>query len=94
MVKAIWNGAVIAESEETIVVEGSHYFPRNDVDSRFLLDSDMYSVCPWKGQASYHTVVVDGKQNIDAAWYYPEPRQRAESIRDRIAIWRGVTVEE
>jgi uncharacterized protein (DUF427 family) len=94
MVKAIWNGAVIAESEDTVVVEGNHYFPRDAVDHRFLKDSDMYSICPWKGRASYHTVEVNGQRNTDAAWYYPDPKKRALPIKDRVAFWRGVTIEQ
>lgn len=93
MVKAIWNGKIIAESEDTVVVEGNHYFPRAAVISGYLKDSDMYSVCPWKGQASYHTLVVDGKENVDAAWFYPDPKPRAKPVQDRIAFWRGVTIE-
>lgn len=92
MVKAIWNGKVIAESEDTVVVEGNHYFPREAVNPLYLRDSDMSSVCPWKGQASYHTLEVDGQINVDAAWFYSEPKKRAAPIRDRIAFWGGVTI--
>jgi uncharacterized protein (DUF427 family) len=94
MVKAIWNGAVIAESDDTVVVEGNHYFPRKDVNPSYLKDSDMYSVCPWKGQASYHTLEVNGQRNVDAAWYYADPKSRAQPIKDRVAFWRGVTIED
>ncbi|MBD1539144.1 DUF427 domain-containing protein [Arthrobacter sp. S13_S34] len=93
MVRAIWNGKVIAESTDTVVVEGNHYFPRDAVNAGYLRDSDLYSVCPWKGRASYHTLEVDGKINVDAAWFYPEPKPRAKQIEDRIAFWRGVTIE-
>jgi uncharacterized protein (DUF427 family) len=93
MVRAIWNGKVIAESADTVVVEGNHYFPRDAVNAGYLRDSDLYSVCPWKGKASYHSLEVDGKLNVDAAWYYPEPKARAKQIEDRIAFWRGVTIE-
>lgn len=94
MVRAIWNGQVVAESEDTVVVEGNHYFPREAVNPLYLRDSGMTSVCPWKGQASYHTLEVDGQVNADAAWFYPEPKQPALQIKDRIAFWRGVTIEE
>ncbi|HEY1154710.1 MAG TPA: DUF427 domain-containing protein [Arthrobacter sp.] len=94
MVRAIWNGKVIAESEDTVVVEGNHYFPREAVNPLYLKESDMYSVCPWKGQASYHTLEVDGQVNVDAAWFYSEPKKRAAPIKDRIAFWRGVRIEK
>ena len=94
MAIASWNGKVIAESTNTVVVEGNHYFPAQDVRSEYLKDSSHTSVCHWKGTASYYTLVVDGAENPDAAWYYPEPKQAAEQIRDRIAFWRGVEVTE
>jgi len=90
--KATWNGALIAESDDTVVVEGNHYFPRASVRADYLRDSDTHSVCPWKGTASYHSLEVDGKSNPDAAWYYPEPKEAAKEITDRIAFWRGVEV--
>lgn len=93
MNRAIWNGAVIAESDQTVVVEGNHYFPPESVDRRYLVDSPTQSRCPWKGTASYYSVVVDGKENRDAAWYYPAPSAAAASIADHIAFWRGVEVE-
>lgn len=92
MVQAKWNGAVIAESDDTVVVEGNHYFPRDAVNAKFLADSSHTSFCPWKGTASYHHLVVDGETNGDAAWYYPEPKDAAAEIRDRIAFWKGVEV--
>jgi uncharacterized protein (DUF427 family) len=92
-VRAVWNGAVIAESDDTVVVEGNHYFPVASVDPAVLRPSDTHTFCPWKGTASYWTLEVDGRANPDAAWYYPDPKPRAEQIRDRIAFWRGVTVE-
>ena len=94
MVRACWNGAVIAESTDTVVVEGNHYFPVEAVDRQYLRDSDTHSVCPWKGTASYYTVVVDGRENPDAAWYYPEPKDAARAVTGRVAFWRGVEVEE
>ncbi len=92
MVQARWNGAVIADSDETIVVEGNHYFPRAAVDAAVLSDSATTSFCPWKGSASYHHVTVDGRVNQDAAWYYAEPKEAAAEIKDRIAFWKGVEV--
>jgi uncharacterized protein (DUF427 family) len=92
MTIATWNGTVIAESDDTVVVEGNHYFPRSAVKDGVLGDSPTTSVCPWKGTASYHSVQVDGKTNADAAWYYPEPKGAAKEIRDRIAFWKGVEV--
>jgi uncharacterized protein (DUF427 family) len=91
-VKATWNGAVIAESDDTVVVENNHYFPADSVRPEYLRDSDTTTVCPWKGTASYKTLVVDGRENPDAAWYYPEPKEAAAQIRDRFAFWRGVDV--
>jgi uncharacterized protein (DUF427 family) len=90
--KAVWNGATIAESEETVVVEGNHYFPREGVDATLLRPSDTHTICPWKGRASYYSLEVDGAENRDAAWYYPEPKPAAAEIRDRIAFWKGVEV--
>jgi len=92
MVKAVWNGAVIAESDDTVVVEGNHYFPRDAVNAALLLPSGTTSVCGWKGTAHYHTLSVDGAENVDAAWYYPAPKEAADNIRDRIAFWKGVAV--
>lgn len=92
MVKAVWNGATIAESDETIVVEDNHYFPRDAVNAELLVPSATTTVCPWKGTASYYSLVVDGAENRDAAWYYPETKPAADEIRDRIAFWKGVEV--
>jgi hypothetical protein len=92
-IRAIWNGTVLAESDSTVVVEGNHYFPADDVRDEFFEPSDTKTGCPWKGTASYRTVVVDGSRNVDAAWYYPEPKDAAAEIRDRVAFWKGVTVE-
>ena len=93
MTRAIWNGAVIAESDDIVVVEGNSYFPRESVNDLYVKESDMKSVCPWKGAASYLTLDVDGQQNADAAWFYPEPKPRAMPIKNRVAFWRGVTIE-
>jgi uncharacterized protein (DUF427 family) len=92
MVQARWNGAVIARSDDTVVVEGNHYFPPEAVDAAVLRPSDTRTSCPWKGEASYYSLVVEGKENRDAAWYYPEPKPAAEEIRGRIAFWKGVEV--
>ena len=92
--KAIWNGAVLAQSDETVVVEGNHYFPADSVDRQYVRDSVTTSFCPWKGTASYYTVVVDGQQNADAAWYYPAPKEAAAQIKDHVAFWKGVTVQD
>jgi uncharacterized protein (DUF427 family) len=92
MTTATWNGAEIARSDDTVVVEGNHYFPREAVDPAVLRPSTRTSVCPWKGTASYHSLVVDGKENPDAAWFYPEPKSAAAEIKDRIAFWKGVEV--
>ena len=92
MVKAVWNGATIAESDDTVVVEGNHYFPREAVDAALLRDSSTHTICPWKGTASYYSLVVDGAENPNAAWYYPEPKPAAAEIKDRIAFWKGVQV--
>lgn len=92
MVEARWNGAVIARSDDTVVVEGNHYFPPDSVDQSVLRPSATTSVCGWKGTAHYHTLQVEGAENRDAAWFYPEPKQAAENIRGRIAFWKGVSV--
>lgn len=92
MAIATWNGTVIAESDDTVVVENNHYFPRSAVRDDVLRDSDHTSVCPWKGTASYFSLEVDGKTNDNAAWFYPEPKDAAEEIRDRVAFWKGVQV--
>ena len=91
--KATWNGAVLAESDDTVVVEGNHYFPLESVRREHLRESETHTVCPWKGTASYYDVVVGGETNKDAAWYYPQPKDAARQIKDRVAFWRGVRVE-
>lgn len=92
MVEARWNGKVIARSDDTIVVEGNHYFPADAVDSALLRPSDTTTICPWKGTAHYHSLVVDGAENKNAAWYYPETKEAANTIKGRIAFWKGVEV--
>ncbi len=91
--KATWNGAVLAQSDETVVVEGNHYFPADSISRNYFQSSDTHTTCPWKGEASYYNVVVDGQVNKDAAWYYPEPKPAAKEIKDRVAFWRGVNIE-
>jgi uncharacterized protein (DUF427 family) len=91
--RAIWNGVVLAESDDTVVVEGNHYFPREALHEEYFRDSSTHTLCPWKGKASYLSVAVDGKENPDAAWYYPEPKRAAENITGRVAFWRGVTTQ-
>jgi uncharacterized protein (DUF427 family) len=91
--KATWNNTEIARSDETVVVEGNHYFPPDSVSKEYLQPSDTHSTCPWKGEASYYNVVVNGETNKDAAWYYPEPKAAAAEIRNHVAFWRGVKVE-
>ncbi len=92
--KAIWNNKVIAESQATIVIEGNHYFPPEDVNMEYFRPSDTHTTCPWKGVASYYDVVVDGEVNKDAAWYYPQPSELAKGIKGYIAFWHGVEVVE
>jgi len=92
--KAIWNNTVIAESDNTVVVENNHYFPADSIKKEFFKGSDTHSTCPWKGQAHYYSLVVDGKENPDAAWYYPEVSELAKGIKGRVAFWKGVIVEK
>jgi uncharacterized protein (DUF427 family) len=92
-VKATWNGATLAESDETVVVENNHYFPAHSIREAYFLESPTHSTCPWKGEASYKTIEVDGQKNQDAAWYYPEPKDAAAEIKDHYAFWKGVVVE-
>jgi uncharacterized protein (DUF427 family) len=92
--RAIWNGTVIAESEDTVVVEGNHYFPAAALRRDLVVDSDTHTWCPWKGEASYYTLVVDGQTNPDAVWYYPDPKPKAAMVTDRVAFWKGVDVTE
>jgi uncharacterized protein (DUF427 family) len=93
-VKAIWNQQVIAESDDTVVVEGNHYFPPESVKRKFLQDSSTTTFCPWKGTANYYTLMVDGQSNPDAAWYYAETKPEADRVRGRVAFWKGVQVSE
>jgi uncharacterized protein (DUF427 family) len=90
--KATWHGATLAESDETVVVEGNHYFPPDSLRREHFRESETHSTCPWKGEASYYDVVVDGEINRDAAWYYPETKPAADEIESYVAFWRGVVV--
>ena len=90
--KAKWNGAVIAESDNTVVIEGNHYFPPDSVRQKYLQPSSTTTICAWKGTAQYYTVVVDGKENLNAAWYYSNPKEDAAAIKNHVAFWRGISV--
>ncbi len=90
--KAIWNGAMLAESDDTVVVERNHYFPPDSIHRAYFSESGTHTTCPWKGEASYYNVTVNGATNKDAAWYYPNPKEAAASIKDRVAFWKGVVV--
>jgi len=92
--KAIWNNTVIAESDDTVVIENNHYFPADSIKKEFFKRSETRTTCPWKGVASYYTIEVDGQENTDAAWYYPEVSELAKGIKGRVAFWRGVQVQK
>jgi uncharacterized protein (DUF427 family) len=92
--KAIWNGQVIAESDDIVTIEGNAYFPESSLNKSFVKESNTHTTCPWKGVASYYTLEVDGQENQDAAWYYPTPSDQAKAIKDRVAFWKGVKVEK
>ena len=93
MARATWEGTILAESDEAVVVENNYYFPATSLNQQYFEKNDATSGCPWKGTAHYYDVVVDGKRNPDAAWYYPDPKPDAEEIRGKVAFWRGVVVE-
>ena len=92
MISAIWNGTELAKSDKTIEIEGNQYFPKEDVNIEYFEDSDYQTRCPWKGLASYYHIVVDNKRNENAAWYYPEPLEKATMIKDYVAFWKGVEI--
>lgn len=94
MPKAMWSGVVLAQSDRCEVVEGNQYFPPDSIDPQYFQESSTHTTCPWKGIASYYTIVVNGEVNKDAAWYYPEPKDAAKQIKGYIAFWRGVQVEK
>ena len=93
MPRAIWNGAVLAESDKCEVVEGNQYFPADAINKQYFKESSTHTTCPWKGVASYYTIEVDGKENKDAAWYYPTTKDKAKNIEGYVAFWKGVKVE-
>ncbi|MGI9552286.1 MAG: DUF427 domain-containing protein [Aurantibacter sp.] len=92
--KAIWNNTILAESDDTIVIENNHYFPSESLKKEYFRPSNTHTTCPWKGVASYYTLEVDGEHNQDAAWYYPEVSELAKGIKGRVAFWKGVQIEE
>lgn len=92
--KAIWENIILAESNATIVVEGNHYFPPDSINKNYFKDSKTQTTCPWKGLASYYSIVVNGKVNQDAAWYYPDPKPAAGNIKNYVAFWKGIEVVE
>ena len=94
MPKAIWKDKVIAESSATVLVEGNHYFPPQDVKQEYLVETDHRTQCPWKGEAHYYNLVVEGETNENAAWFYPQPKEKAVHITNHVAFWKGVSVEE
>ena len=94
MAKAVWNGTVLAESDNTVELEGNQYFPPESVNREYFKTSDATTLCPWKGTASYYSLVVDGETNEDAAWFYPDPKPAAVEISGRVAFWRGIEVSE
>lgn len=94
MAKAIWNGVVIAESDNCQIVEGNNYFPPDSIKSEYFIPSDTHTTCGWKGEACYYTIKVNGEENKDAAWYYPNPKEKASHIKNYVAFWRGVKVEK
>jgi uncharacterized protein (DUF427 family) len=93
MAKAVWNGKLLAESNHTELVEGNVYFPPESIKREFFKESKTHTVCPWKGEASYYHIDVDGKVNVDAAWYYPNPKEKAKHLKNYVAFWRGVEVQ-
>ncbi|NIO03513.1 MAG: DUF427 domain-containing protein [Proteobacteria bacterium] len=90
--KAIWKNVTLAESNETLVIEGNHYFPSDSINQQYFQNSETHTTCSWKGEASYYNIVADGEMNKDAAWYYPEPKEAAKQIKNYVAFWRGVEV--
>ncbi len=92
--KAIWNNTVLAESDDTVIIENNHYFPPESINRQYIKSSETHTTCPWKGKASYYTLAVNGKENKDAAWYYPQVSELAKSIKGRVAFWKGVEVTQ
>ncbi len=91
--KAIWNGVTIAQSDDTVVIEGNHYFPETSLNRDYITFSNHHTMCSWKGQASYYSLLVNGEMNTDAAWYYPDPKPEADNIKGHVAFWKGVKIE-
>jgi uncharacterized protein (DUF427 family) len=91
--KATWNGTVIAQSDDTVVVEGNHYFPAAALNRDYVTFSNHHTSCAWKGRASYYSLLVKGEMNTDAVWYYPDPKPEAQMVKDRVAFWKGVKIE-
>lgn len=91
---AKWNGTIIAKSDNTVVVENNHYFPRESIELEYFKDSDYHTICPWKGEASYFDIEVDGRKNENAAWYYPNTKDAAKEIENMVAFWKGIEVSE
>ena len=92
--RAMWKNVVLADSDETVAVEGNHYFPPDSLNQQYLKNSETLTTCPWKGQARYYHIEVDGEVNKDAAWTYPDPKEKAQHIKDYVAFWKGVEVVE
>jgi uncharacterized protein (DUF427 family) len=92
--KAKWNGVVLAESDDTVLVEGNHYFPEAALKREYVTFSNHHTSCPWKGEASYYSLLVDGEMNTDAVWYYPDPKPEAQMVKGRVAFWKGVEISE
>ena len=92
--RATWKGEVLAESEDTVVVEGNHYFPAESLRREHLRESGTHTTCPWKGEATYYSLMVNGELNPEAVWYYPDPKPEAQMVKDRVAFWKGVAVGE
>ncbi len=94
MAKAIWNGVVLAESDQGEIVEGNYYFPPESINQDYFKESNTQTTCSWKGDASYYTIEVNGQENKDAAWYYPDPKEKAKNIKGYVAFWKGVKIEQ
>lgn len=92
--KALWKNQILAESNQTIVIENNHYFPLSSINNQYFSNSDTTTICPWKGTASYYSIIINGEENTDAAWYYPEPKDAAKEIKNYVAFWNGVEVSD
>lgn len=94
MIKAVWNGVILAESDQTIIVEGNHYFPPGSIREKYIQKSETHTICGWKGVANYYNIQVDGETNMNAAWYYSSPKEAVSRIAGYVAFWKGVEVRE